>query len=203
MEKSSTMKRKLVMKRTLMALAIGLCMTTAYANGNETDCSIGAIGSNSCGNSVENRNNRDSFNTTNTGDTNITSQGGNASQEQGQRQGQRQSQGNSQSVTLNTPRQAVPAAGVSAAGTTAVCRIAGGVSVGAVWGGFGVSGSVLDETCQSIEIAKALIWAGSNTGNVEMIQLGNHILLEVAKGLVKPVVASTPMSHSPFEVSPQ
>ena len=199
------------MKRILLAIALGLAFSIpVMANGNDND-DEGNNHSNRNHNRNTNRNNNDNNNTNRNTNSNsqgqIQLQGQKQQQQQLQAQGQGQSQSTKNSnnaaqstnVEMNTPRQAVPAGGVSAAGTTATCRIAGGVSVGAVWGGFGASGSVLDETCQAIEVAKALIWAGSNTGDSEMIKLGNHILMETAKGLVKPtpyVVPSEDVSYT-------
>ena len=130
---------------------------------------------------------------------NNQSQGQVQIQGQGQAQSTQNSNNAAQStvVEMNTPRQAVPAGAVSAAGTTANCRVAGGVSVGAVWGGFGVSGSVLDENCAKIDLAKALIWAGMYTGDQILVDHGKALLMDALAALYPKVEAVA------TEVSPQ
>lgn len=190
------------MKTTLAAaLLLALAFTRpAFADENSFSFNRGSIHHNDI---------NDSFNTYSENEISFNP---NQSQDQDQRQRQRQSQDQrqqqgqsqsgvnvqgqsvnngqtiapSQSVTVTAPRQAVSPAGVSAAGTTANCRIAGGASVGAVWGGFSFSGSVVDENCVALEIAKAAIWAGSATDDKDMMEMGKHIIREQARALVKP-----------------
>ena len=137
-------------------------------------------------NNNNSNNNRNSNRNTNRNNNTNTNVGVNV---QGQSVNNKQTIAPSQEVRIENPRQAVSAAGVSAAGTTATCRIAGGASVGAVWGGFSFSGSVVDENCVALEIAKAAIWAGSNTGDADLVQIGTHIIREQAKALVGPAKA--------------
>lgn len=210
------------MKHLLIGILLALVAGVSFANGASQNCNgNGSCASNTTNNAnggaggsasatggkVENYNDVRNTNI----NTNRNEQGQAQSQKQGQAQGQGQSQSlglklnngqtiaPAQSVVIESPRQAVPAAGVSAAGTTATCRVAGGASVGAVWGGFSFSGSVIDENCEAIELAKAAIWAGASTGDLSLIQGGTQILTDMLserrtkamKAEAKPSLAST------------
>lgn len=73
-----------------------------------------------------------------------------------------------QALTLSTPKQAASPGSVNASGTTANCRIAGGLSFSGPFGGGSIAGSVLDETCEGIELAKANQYVG-NTDEAKAI----------------------------------
>ena len=187
------------MKYAYAAVAVLAFVSPAFADENSFSFNRGSIHHNDI---------NDSFNTYSENELSFSpnqSQDQDQRQRQTQRQDQRQGQSQSgvnvqgqsvnngqtiapsQSVTVTAPRQAVSPGAVSAAGTTATCRVAGGMSVGAVWGGFGFSGSVVDENCVALEIAKAAIWAGTSAGDEDLTKMGLHIIREQAKSLVKPV----------------
>ena len=136
----------------------------------------------------------DNSKTTNT-NTNLNSnkneqgqaQGQSQKQGQVQLQGQGQSQGNTntitdknkQTVVVEGDKQVKQAPGVGAAsamGTTALCRIAGGISLSVPGAAGSIAGSIEDENCAAIEAAKAAINAGYAMGDVSLMERGKQVI---------------------------
>jgi len=104
---------------------------------------------------------------------NSTATGGNA--QGGSSDASASSGGNSQSVNISNPSdltvKSVGQAPDVAVFPTANCRVALGGSVGFLGGAFGFGGSVVDETCETIEVSKQLIQLGERAAAVQAMCL--------------------------------
>jgi hypothetical protein len=160
-------------KRIILGIILATAASVSLATGNSNGCqgNCPQSGGNTTVNTdVRNTNTNVNTNANTNVNTNITTQGQQQGQLQGQLQGQGQVQGqvakggnatnagNSQStaITFNEQKQAV-AAFAPAMNSTAPCRVAVGVGIGASIGGVSVGSAYKDEECNAREKGRMLI----------------------------------------------
>lgn len=88
------------------------------------------------------------------------------------------------SVNTNESRQVGVAPNVGAF-PTANCRVAGGASAGWLGGAFGFTGSVVDETCETIEVSKQLNQLGLSEAAMQAMCLVEKARLALEASGVK------------------